>query len=75
LNSQTYTVIAVEDPMFLGMQDFDFAQISLKFAQKNFPWVCGCIPSSYGTVYSKFNLVTSFYYADIILRFRYLLLE
>jgi len=27
LKSQTYTVIAVGDPMFLGMQDFDFAQV------------------------------------------------
>jgi len=53
-----YISIDVGDGMFLGMQDFDFAQISLQFcpnlinfAQKFFDRGCGCIPSSYCTVY------------------------
>jgi len=47
--------IDVENQMVLGMQDLDFAQISSNlpksnhFAQKNFAWVCGCIPNSYNT--------------------------
>jgi len=40
--------------MFLGMQDFDFAQISLKFCPKKFPRGYCCIPSSYVTASQEF---------------------
>jgi len=40
--------------MFLGMQDFDFAQISPKIFSKKFSRVCGCIPNSYGIAFTNF---------------------